>query len=155
MLSWMWSHGLSWNYFLVCIFVLDISDFRYRGVKMCLFEALMRVSKFIKKILSCSEDTNKMQAEFARERESAHSPPTLEFSHILTENLYHISINGVRKTVFHQHSCQINAHRNTSYLVALLYSFRLETSSKAHPIGASTTNLDYRHISKYFSLTST
>ena len=33
----------------------DISDFRYKGVKIFLSEALMRVSKFIKKILSCSE----------------------------------------------------------------------------------------------------
>ena len=87
----MWSHGLSWNYFLVCIFVLDISDFRYRGVKMCLFEALMRVSKFIKKILSCSEDTNKMQAEFARERECTQPSNIRIQSHLDGEFVTHFN----------------------------------------------------------------
>ena len=49
---------------------------------------------------------------------------------VIQENLYRISMNGVRNTHFHQHSGQTHAYRNISCLVAFLYSFRVDTSFK-------------------------
>ena len=58
-------------------------------------------------------------------------------------------MNGLQNTLFHQYSGQTHGYRNIFYFVALLHSFRVDTSSKAHPVPAFVTNLDYKLYPQY------
>ena len=76
----------------------DISDFRYRGAKMFLFEALVRVSKFIKNILSCSEDIKKFRLNF-NGIECTQPSKIRIYSHLDRERVLHFNERSSKYTL--------------------------------------------------------